>query len=114
MGRGRKPLLDARGRKKCANCEEYKELADFSPSTDKAFGVSSWCKMCIAQVKNTRYTLEKARAEHHWRGDGLSMEENEKKLTGQKGLFAGFGPARTKKGGGKERVPKIPLVHMCA
>jgi len=29
MGRGKKPLLDAQGRKKCANCEEYKALLHY-------------------------------------------------------------------------------------
>jgi hypothetical protein len=112
MGRGKKPLLDAQGRKKCANCEEYKDLSDFSPSKDKAFGVNSWCKVCIAQVKNTHYTLERARAEHLWRVYGLTMEAYEQMLTGQNGLCACCGRSETRRVGRKKRSENAPLLHV--
>jgi len=112
MGRGKKPLLDSQGRKKCANCEEYKDLSDFSPSKDKAFGVNSWCKICVAQVKNTRYTLEKARAEHLWRVYGLTIEEYEKILTDQNGLCACCGRSETRRAGRKKRSENVPMLHV--
>jgi hypothetical protein len=112
MGRGKKPLLDAQGRKKCANCEEYKDLSDFSPSEGKAYGVNAWCKRCIAQVKNTRYTLERARAEHLRRVYGLTMEEYEQMLTGQNGLCACCGRSETRRVGRKKRSENAPLLHV--
>ncbi len=112
MGRGKKPLLDSQGRKKCANCEEYKDLADFSPSKDKAFGVNAWCKMCTARVKNTRYTLEKARAEHLKRVYGLTIEAYEKMLVDQNGLCAWCGRSETRRAGRKKRSENVPMLHV--
>ena len=111
MGRGRKPLLDARGRKKCANCEEYKELADFSPSTDKAFGVVRGKDVYRPGKKHALYSGEgKGRAS--LAGDGLTMEEYEKMLTDQNGLCACCGEPETRRVGRKKRSPNVPLLHV--
>ncbi|SRR6266566_63035 len=110
--RTKKPLLDAQGRKKCANCEEYKDLSDFSPSEGKAYGVSAWCKRCIAQVKNTRYTLERARVEHLWRVYGLTMEEYEQMLSDQSSLCACSGRSETRRVRRKKRSENAPLLQV--
>ena len=112
MGRGRKPLLDAQGRKQCAKCEQFKDLLDFSPTRGKAFGVNSWCKACIAQLKNEHYTLEKARAEHLWRVYGLTTEEYEQMLLDQNGLCACCGQPEKRRAGRKKRSENIPLLHV--
>ncbi len=112
MGRGKKPLLDSQARKKCANCEEYKDLSDFSPSKGKAFGVNAWCKICIAQVKNMRYTLEKARTEHLWRVYGLTTEAYEKMLTNQNGLCACCSQSEARRVGRKKRSENVPMLNV--
>ena len=112
MGRSKKPVLDAQGRKKCANCEEYKDLSEFSPTKSKAFGVNSWCKVCIAQLKNAHYTLEKARAEHLQRVYGLTTEAYEKMLLDQNGLCACCGKSETRRVGRKKRSENVPMLHV--
>lgn len=112
MGRGKRPLLDAQGRKKCASCEQYKDLSDFSPTKGKAYGVNSWCKMCIAQLKNAHYTLERARAEHLWRVYGLTTEEYEKRFLDQNGLCACCGRPEARRAGRKKRSENVPLLHV--
>ena len=112
MGRSKKPLLDAQGRKQCANCKQYKDLSDFSPTKGKAFGVNSWCKVCITQLKNAHYTLEKARAEYLGRVYGLAMEDYERMLADQNGLCACCGRSETRRVGRNKRSEIVPVLHV--
>ena len=113
MGRGQRVELDALGRKRCSKCTEYKELSEYSPSSKKAFGVNSWCKICIAALKHAAYDFEESKDAQLRHTYGIRLEEYNNMLKEQNGVCACCGkPEMYETGRSKRTVDRIPMLHI--
>lgn len=112
MGAGKRPELDEQGRKQCGHCKEFKELSAFSPLKGKAFGVNSWCKVCVANKRKSGYTLEKARAYHLLSTYNLTAEEYERMFAEQNGVCACCGQPEKKTRRKNARSERVFLLHV--
>ncbi len=105
--------LDALGRKKCPSCDEHKDLSEYSPEKGKAFDVTSWCKVCINNIKIKRYTLRRGREIHLKHKYKLSTEEYDAMLEEQNSVCACCGREETRIVGRNNRSEgKIPMLHV--
>jgi len=54
-----KKWLKVNIRKRCGKCEELKKTEEFSNLTGGRFGVSAWCKKCVALHSKKVYNRKK-------------------------------------------------------
>lgn len=103
MGKGPALKLDELGRKRCPQCKEYKALSEYTRSKKHSFGVSSWCKKCMTDLKFTTYSLAEARAAQLKHTYGLSIEEYNLMLKQQNGVCACCGKPEARRSGRRRR-----------
>jgi len=113
MARGQRVELDALGRKLCSRCKEHKNLSEYSPAPKKAFGVESWCKVCVASHKHASYDYRKMKDAQLRVAYGINLEDYERMLEGQSGVCACCGKPETNNAGRSKRtINRIPMLHV--
>jgi hypothetical protein len=61
-------------KKKCGKCSDLKKTKEFSKLSGGRFGVSAWCKKCVAENSKELYYKDKKKKK-----ESESDSDNEKK-----------------------------------